>query len=190
MLRRNRVIRILATMVVVTLCTVSVAGMVSFWRGLQIWAQTGPDVAPTSLNGILIERGGYCFFATRQVDLAHERGMSQWRWAHRSAEDYPIIPSFGRPQPFLERLGVQVRNKRRALSGVVILEWSLTIPLWLVVLPTMLSMLLIVRSWRHHLLRARADAVLCARCGYDLRATPARCPECGKTTGDLLSVDG
>jgi hypothetical protein len=55
--------------------------------------------------------------------------------------------------------------------------WSLTVSHWVVAVVASLTPLAwAVRELRR---RRRAAAQLCARCGYDLRATPARCPECG-----------
>jgi len=53
--------------------------------------------------------------------------------------------------------------------------WRVTVPFWAIVLGTCaLPAARLRRKWR-----GRGAFGLCAWCGYDLRATPERCPECG-----------
>jgi len=59
-------------------------------------------------------------------------------------------------------------------------ERTVMIPYWFFVLLTLIVPALAFRRTRRerrHLLRVKDH--LCSKCGYDLRATPDRCPECG-----------
>ncbi len=55
--------------------------------------------------------------------------------------------------------------------------WVVDLPLWCPLV--LFAILPLLRERRSHTLRRRRLLGLCNVCGYDLRATPGRCPECG-----------
>ena len=74
-----------------------------------------------------------------------------------------LAPSFG--------------NSAITVGGSTFRMWSLSIPLWM---PIALFGFLFWRSFVPlHRRRKRKKLGLCLKCGYDLRASKERCPECG-----------
>ena len=59
--------------------------------------------------------------------------------------------------------------------------WVLEVPLWM---PTLLgAVMLSVSGLPLYRRRKRKKLGLCLKCGYDLRASKERCPECGEAIG-------
>jgi hypothetical protein len=57
--------------------------------------------------------------------------------------------------------------------------WAVALPCWFAMSLTALPVVSLIRNrLRRSALRLRLN--LCVKCGYDLRATPDRCPECGR----------
>jgi predicted amidophosphoribosyltransferase len=54
------------------------------------------------------------------------------------------------------------------------------VPYWLLVLLFAIAPAWWVLRWRHRWIARRIKQGLCPVCGYDLRASPQRCPECGR----------
>jgi hypothetical protein len=118
-----------------------------------------------------------------------------WRVTHYSAPDYDSLLELpaglyredigedvadNQVSEHFTLLGVQLTNERGEMLGERYRGWWVRFPPWfggLVIAPLVTS-----RLWAH-LRNRRAKrahrAGLCVACGYDLRATPDRCPECG-----------
>ena len=83
-----------------------------------------------------------------------------WEWKTGPAADY-LLP---------DRRFDHFRSNGYVVTSVVFPHWLLM--LVLLMFPT----LRVLRTLRK---RNREELNLCPTCGYDLRATPDRCPECG-----------
>jgi hypothetical protein len=89
-----------------------------------------------------------------------------------------------RPQHWWERLGFKYHRTLCGVFGSIVVPMQLdeftfvTLPYWFLALLTATPVVLKWRSLSR--LRRRRRLGLCLRCGYDLRASPQRCPECGQ----------
>src|SRR5688572_14037549 len=94
-----------------------------------------------------------------------------WRGVERTQERVP-----GRL-----RFGYHERDEQ-AIWGYRITERSFALPYWLLCLATLIAPSRWLWTWRRARTAVRQNR--CANCGYDLRASAERCPECGTPRED------
>jgi hypothetical protein len=113
-----------------------------------------------------------------------EKPTNDLKWSFESRKPVELdLPSDEQAMYFLPRqLGFGVYDNHDD-SGWVPRRRALSAPAWLVFGVISAPWLLIIRvrrrRWRIRFRRAHG---LCVHCGYDLRASTDRCPECGTTT--------
>jgi hypothetical protein len=109
--------------------------------------------------------------------VAPSRGRPSWTqfdWHGMSLRrQYPIPP---RPRGG----GGRVQQVAPGQPGMILRYAVLSFPDWALAAFVSLPALARVGVWLRRRRRERRGENACASCGYDLRASPERCPECGK----------
>ena len=190
MSRLGRILLNVATAVSLVLCVATGAMWAGSYPG-ERWATSGGprEVAVIVHRGrALVEARSHSVAAYPGVRPTRARGVNErdlalppgWQhdpvraglWEARAGE---TVLGFGRQSVWFWRADVP--------AGVYRIERgeNVAFPLWL---PLGAFAALPAVGWlRSRVARERARAGLCVACGYDLRATPGRCPECGTISG-------
>ncbi len=135
----------------------------------------GEDVIPNTSYFIRSAAGGLSISIYEQTSRdpaigggRYPAGFSQEQW------DSSANPIFWPSGTSANTLGFGANHARRAEGD----EYSLVVPYYAITLALLVPPLIWLVRYRR---RARVAAGLrCHTCGYDMRATPERCPECGR----------
>jgi hypothetical protein len=106
-----------------------------------------------------------------------QRGI---RLRYLPAPETVLLTKEGSP-PWAQRLGFDWMTTNWGVGVYNEQSQRLVVPFWFLLALTAIPPIFLFH--RAHTIRHRVGNSLCPRCGYDLRASPDRCPECGTSPG-------
>ena len=180
MRRLGRWIANILTALSLILCIASVV----FWlRSYQVSEVAGRRY-PLAVYGMRANYGYVGWYWTRfDRSFLTLRPATTTEWFYHRKDFSGNLPELESPNI---RFG-GVIYKTTKISGVA--EWhNLVIRGWELALIFSIAPIMRYKQHQRHVILLRDRAGLCVNCGYDLRATPDRCPECGRPVPTLNSA--
>jgi hypothetical protein len=178
MRRLGRIVLNMLTILSLLLC-LAAAGLCGrrYWRADKMdWTRAFHPAAERPFVGLASSRGG----VTIHFGIFSSGPRSRWVNSGWDWDTYAHSPIAYPARGVANRFGFGLRSGANSFGrrGVVVF------PAWL---PTaVFAALPLVRGALFVRRRRRVREGCCRKCGYDLRATPDRCPECGAEPGEGL----
>ena len=191
---RRRLLNLATALSLLLFLGVAALAVRSYWSYDAVAVRWNPTPARPTSGGHFF----HCMSAPGHLHVYHlgvtDADAGFWRgmlplggtWSHTLGGDGPAVEvsglHYGRRSSWPERSSQFKRTGQAPCvqdggTAARVVKSKVVVPHWAVML--LASALPLARSRAALLTRRRTRARQCPRCGYDLRATPGRCPECG-----------
>jgi hypothetical protein len=193
--RWPRVLAVLALICLLVTLALGVTIVISHWTALRTgWVSHSQDSQGAAIRSyeLFFRHGRVTIHSefhwsggvTIEQLLQRESYQLQtpgWQW-HTFPATWTNTQAPARGGGLLQGLGIELINRSldprvRKLRSIDARDVGIDLPGWMLIVPTLLMLgiltIAIVRK------RRRLREGCCVTCGYDLRASPERCPECG-----------
>ena len=166
-----------------------------YWREDALTLRWQPSARSAFwYDGTIYGGSGILGLDTSQYRIDKTRHPFEWEWSSLDAADVAYTRS---ASTWVEKIGFYcfIRTEQQEQQDLqnsqglfmrVNSGWArVEAPAWLFA-----AIFGSVPAWRLLVMRrerARKKGNLCEHCGYDLRATPAKCPECGRVVSSKIA---
>ena len=174
---RRRLHNVLTTLSLVLFTAAAAVWVRSFWVK-EVWAA----IDHRGVHSVVVSRGAAGWFNVKATQSGAYVPTRSRHFSERPANTVGTPPPGGAVMGWTWAV-VVARYDGKSKGGAVVERGRIVrVEGWVVLAATGgLPGLWLVRRVRNRHRRVRPAAAVCANCGYDLRATPDCCPECGTT---------